>query len=1342
MSEESNEFALQQYTNPLSLQSSILTRLEQDVLDGREVPDGNNVYTHLLEYATTFIANYARKTVNAFQDLYPYRANTTQSLHRHMSDFDYIGLYATPAKTKVRLLLSRSYLINHCIVDESPILSTSKDGVDAASVCVGKLTIPSSTTFTLGTTQFRIHYPIDIYVRKVYKVVQNANHVSTVEVDYANCTFSAQFDLTNESPITSIETNILETDCYSRDGLEVVSIIIPVEQFDINVQTDDSTGMIGYARDFDYTGRFYAIRVLQLTDSSWKDLCQTLSTIGYDVKTPTAIISVLSDLNKVRVEIPQIYYTEKLISPRLKIVIYTTEGEIRLDTSTYTSDQFMVTFSPLGKETLSEHSTALAHVPYVKLQPTSPRIVGGTNGISFEDLRYRVIHNIESNRLITPEDVKSYFVDMGFDVERFIDNITNRIFIARKKLYDINGVQIGTCSGIVPISWSMLSYDVKDTEYVSKNYSRSIKPMSENQFIILPTARYLLSESRQTFKMLTDDEIDDIENLGVKNRISYYNENVVTYSPFHIRLDIFGDRPLASSYDLLHPKITKLQFKSPIDVIPAENTTVPSQLTVLSCAITHKEFGTEGYRINFELYQTEDISMVVPEIGATNEVKNIALMLMTYTDSGDAVYILGDYIGRTEATGRLNYRFDLNTTYQIDENDNLYISNLKSLSTGTYGAYVKMNPDTAKWYMLYFIRDTSLPYDNFSDPMPAYMHPTEIKNHFVWLATQSMLIKFGEPINMIHNNIAITLDDNMFEECGYTEFATFDENIYQRYAIGDVLTKDGRPYTVQEGDAYIDMVKYPLEVKYSAGDMVVDESKRSNVRCYTTPVLTFFRKKRPYESSDPTISGSTNFELVNRPGGNAKFTDVWNYISDDEEISGSIKVVSGFLASIINPESDLHGCFVIESCTLNDLKTRSSFNGVIKPFESNSPFMFVTNASDDPSEPENTIEYEIEVNPLTHETETVLGRDMLGALYRKDFSVLRPEVLEVTKISQYPAIVKYLEEDKYTTSEIAKLCGVRVQDALNAKRLMFPWIKVQNAKNLQSLNLYLSQTPSAGGYAYVVQIDGDISALQFLTTEDGKFVIDPETGNWETCGHWPFDQQSRDPVCEVSGIVCDGGGFSLNENVSLVPVKTKPTDLVRINNLNKDEAEVVYNLEAIHVDAKYTQATTTPYVNFQSDITDQLYGYFTSLEAAKIRLLEKTDLFFEPINTLGFRSYNTYHNVTNVSLEYWLKLRIYVSATVESRNNMLTSLRNIIISVLDRISSNKDFSISIVISELKKELEGQILYLDYLGSSLPEDTLLHTSNSSAITLGHRLVLREDGDVDIDRELDIEWSVVS
>ena len=108
ITDSASEQALQAYSHPLSLQAKAISELEKRVLDGNVVSDVNNVFTFLTEFSSTLTANAVNEACNCFHSLYPENAQSSTDLYKHLSDFDYIGLFATPATTTVELVKCHS----------------------------------------------------------------------------------------------------------------------------------------------------------------------------------------------------------------------------------------------------------------------------------------------------------------------------------------------------------------------------------------------------------------------------------------------------------------------------------------------------------------------------------------------------------------------------------------------------------------------------------------------------------------------------------------------------------------------------------------------------------------------------------------------------------------------------------------------------------------------------------------------------------------------------------------------------------------------------------------------------------------------------------------------------------------------------------------------------------------------------------------------------------------------------------------------------------------------------------------------------------------------------------
>ena len=205
VSDSAAEETLQAYTNPLSIQAKALDDLSNRVLDGNVVSDGNNPFTFLTEFSANMTAHLVNKACDCFNHLYPENAQTATELYKHLSDFDYIGLYSTPATTTVEIVFDRKFLIDHAI-------NVTQDINDEASKMSGvysKIIIPQYSKCTIGDRIFGLMYPIEIRVRKAIK--EN-------KIDYANSVITVAWDTTYKNPLMSLNSYILEHRDFVRDS--------------------------------------------------------------------------------------------------------------------------------------------------------------------------------------------------------------------------------------------------------------------------------------------------------------------------------------------------------------------------------------------------------------------------------------------------------------------------------------------------------------------------------------------------------------------------------------------------------------------------------------------------------------------------------------------------------------------------------------------------------------------------------------------------------------------------------------------------------------------------------------------------------------------------------------------------------------------------------------------------------------------------------------------------------------------------------------------------------------------------------------------------------------------
>lgn len=837
VSDTNTETTLQLYANPLLIQDKQLSLFEQHVFDGKSVLDGNNVFTFGLEMGATLAAGIVNEMANSFQSLYPARAQTMSDLYRHLSDYDYVDMYSTPAETSVELLFERNFLIDNAPADKDEEGSF-------------KIVIPEFSTFTIGEHKFGIHYPIEIKLRKAYKS-------DGVTVDYDKCMFHCIWNTDTVNPLYRLTTNILEHRMYQRGGLHFLCISIPIHQFTVDIKKEDSVSSTGFIKRYQYTNRFYAIRIFHHINNQWVEIAETLSDVIYNPQVLTANVKVLSDIKTIEVSIPQSYFTAGIVGNRIMCMIYTTEGAINVDIRNYSIDQFDASF--LIDDTIIDdtYSAFLKRIPYLQILPLSTRISSGSNGKTFEEMKNRVMNSIGGDDLlVTPKQLEAHLKDIGFKISRYVDNVTDRIYIASKEITDGTGSIIGAGNFMTTIDNKMLgaawnrnngSIDIGNYEYLRK--------LTNTSYMIMPPAIFRYDEATDSMIMLDNAErkkllYDSNGNL----KLDTINSATYTYTPFHIKLVTDNELPMAGAFDLMKPIVSNVTFK-------AENKATSSQVSMYGNVIQHVDNGAGGYKLTVVLYKSDDLNSVsiINGVEASSSVENIIVLLRTHSSVGSPIFLKGEYIGLNEE-GKEEIEFNINTNYIIDSNDTIdvgFSTISENVVTSSNNPYVFLTQD----YELLFFADKSvvanaenaLTESNSQSNIPRSV----IKNNMVWLATQSMTIKLGESISSLRTNVFMTLTGKQYESYPSTEFATYASDVYDRY-LEDVM-KDGKVIH-EKGELKLDENGKPIIKKY-AGEVIVTKTE-SDAIGVRNPACILKRNVTNNSSDDNKYITQNNVDLL------------------------------------------------------------------------------------------------------------------------------------------------------------------------------------------------------------------------------------------------------------------------------------------------------------------------------------------------------------------------------------------------------------------------------------------------------------------------------------------------
>ena len=446
-----DNITLSMMTNPVNLQKLVLDDVSSRLTGNKVIVDPNQVSMLLIEMASNLTSNLARATEDSLSEWLAKRATTHEDLYRHMSDYDYIGLFSLPSSTKITVHIDKTY-----------ITSRALDYNNNYKLVV----IPETTVFKLGTLDFGIYYPINIRINK---------HTGYI---------SAVWDTSKEHPLHTLNTNLINVDEFSYLGVELVQLTIPVHQFTRTIHEDPIVPATGYAKKIPYTDNFYGARFYtnQVGSSELVELHQELGRDTYDPTRPTMRMQILLDENQLSTNLPQVYVNNGKVGSKIVSEIYTTLGDITPSLVNLDISQLSVNFN-LTK-TSSKYAKILENIPTFVISVAEEKASGGSDGYNFEELRERVVYNsFHNTALITPIDLENYFEDKGFKVVKYKDDLTNLIYFAYKILEDGNG-------SIVPAA----NIDVILTDSICKSDEYSYIKKSENgSYTILPKSIYKLT---------------------------------------------------------------------------------------------------------------------------------------------------------------------------------------------------------------------------------------------------------------------------------------------------------------------------------------------------------------------------------------------------------------------------------------------------------------------------------------------------------------------------------------------------------------------------------------------------------------------------------------------------------------------------------------------------------------------------------------------------------------------------------------------------------------------------------------------------------------------------------
>ena len=750
---ENKDTLINQLNSPMNIAAMALDEIHDRLNGTRIIADPNSTFCHLLEFGSSISAMTIQAIEEKFPLLYAQRAQSMEDLFMHMSDYDYLSLYATPASTTLRMAFPKKYLIDNAL--------KYNDNYK-------QVTIPKDTVFMIGKYPFGIYYPINILINNYTR------------------TFTVVYDTTYSNPLHELNKNIVDKYDITYGSLDYLIIDVPIYQFARSTEELIIDRSLGFIKKFTYNNQFYAVRVFNYKNGKYSEMGQSLNQIIYDTSNPTLLLQVMQDIQKLKITIPQIYFDNGDMGSKLFFEFYTTLGPLDIDTTKIAGSNIRVDFALKNKDT-TEYSAILKNLPFDTIMTLNGnKIIGGSNAITLETLRKRIIHdNLVHSVPITEDDIAVYLEDNGFYVKKFKDNVTQRIYYAYRILTDTDG-------SIIP---SMtLQMRMIDSYTDSSKYKGFVNQL-DGSITVLPTTLYKYQKETEDAIPLTIDELDVISKMDKSQLVDTLNNQQYLRSPFHIRFDLNDDNPHAVSYNLMTPSIDKLIFVN-------ENYNISSKIMTYDALIQHMGDGVGGYDVALSVAKSDDLTDVSED--------DILIYVFVKTTAGYTIGLRVNYVQKMNE--RYLYKFHIDTNYHLTENNEISITNFQNEN---YSLSEHLVPLTSNFYLVHMVRASVLQGVNIEPSSNAVSNgvPDSYLKDFIALTRQYVTISLGHSLkDVINNNIEISVGGTKYDTWEYDVEDSYENDVYAR-------TIDGMlKYTVDDNNG----VK--LYKEHSIGDTKIDEN--------------------------------------------------------------------------------------------------------------------------------------------------------------------------------------------------------------------------------------------------------------------------------------------------------------------------------------------------------------------------------------------------------------------------------------------------------------------------------------------------------------------------------------
>lgn len=752
--------------NPNSIARIAVSAVSRASSDEIDIVDVTNPFVALLSMTSAMTASWMQEDAILNRKNYKYSAQTVEDLLPHMSDQDHYERFAVPAYTSVIFAFDYDELVGKMV----PVPGTG----------MKRVTIPRNTKVKIGELVFGIQYPI---------------HITML----SSGSIQVLYDLSQTGPIRKIKNNVITSKVLRpTPNQKALTFAVEIDQFEVVSRMMHTNMSTPNVIEIDYNDQYCTARVWTKVNDKWQEITVSYTDEIYSHLNPTAVVQVLD--SKVRVKIPQVYVNTGTITGTVRVDIYSTKGPLDISLSNYEPENYEIEWYNIDK---AENDAFVAPLPTLRTVDiySSDYVRGGQLQISFVDLYNRVIGNSVGipDMPITPNQIESSYLRNGFNTFNYVDNITNRIYVATRTLPPpVNSALLTACAGTT---------ETFNSSIESLSTLRSVR-VNGNLTTLLPSTLYKREDG--IVKAVREDELAAIEAMPPSKLPEEVVGGKYLFSPFHTVLDTTDSVFKVRTYWLNDPVVNSRTHVALNDTTNVDVTSAYAEIVSTATGFTLLIKTSSGD--SFKELSSADIHVQLSYTGK----------------DGNNCFMAGELIAVDDNLER-TYKFDITTNYGVDADDYIQLTSFTTNGVPSVTMASLNQMFTLIWCTSHPTAD-GWTLSDFDSQIHGSLFPTGTYG----VTCEQIDITFGDRLGALWQRSRTVVSEEFYERYEADILDYWAEDVFDRDPVtGSAMTVNSAGelvynYKHRAGDVKLDAEGKPI-VKYAKGSIKLDANGKSIV---------------------------------------------------------------------------------------------------------------------------------------------------------------------------------------------------------------------------------------------------------------------------------------------------------------------------------------------------------------------------------------------------------------------------------------------------------------------------------------------------------------------------------